>query len=247
MGCARVTQKKYASRPSPPFHASACQNQVMAGNDGTLYKSTPDKRGVYTWKKAETNHRNAPKTMKKSKGSKGSKLYVVHDNGDKPFTVEDIPSIKTAIINANTITDDTGEVDSKKEIMRMKYHWICFGDPKSAQFGEYDKGCTVLIQKDKNEYYYVSRTVMKFSLAPGDEVETFLNPLGPNDTPYASIIGSKNVYFLLEQKMLPVSMLDVTKDVYYQLYGLGEFEGKSMKKKATAMKFKYLFKSPLIS
>jgi hypothetical protein len=246
MSCTRVTKKSYASRPSPPYHASACQNQVMAGNDGSLYKSTPDKRGVYTWKKAEKNHRNAPgrKTMKKTKGSK---LYVVHDNGDQPFTVEDIPSQKTAVIYANTINDYSGEVDSKKEIMRMKYHWICFGDPKSAQFGEYDKGCTVLIQKDKNEYYYVSRTVMKFSLAPGDEVETFLNPIGPSDVPYASIIGTKNVYFLLEQKMIPITMMDPTKDIYYQLYGFGDFKGKSLKKKATNMKFKYLFKSPLIS
>ena len=244
MSCTRVTKKSYASRPSPPYHASACQNQVMAGNDGTLYKSTPDKRGVYTWKKAETNHRNAPKTMKKTNKSK---LYVVHDNGSQPFTVEDIPSKKTAVVYANTVNDDTGAIDSKKEIMRMKYHWICFGDSTSKQFGDYEKGSTVLIQKSSNEYYYIARSIMRFSLAPGDAVETFMNPIGNNDVPYAYIIGSKNVYFLIEQSMLPVSMIDPTKDVYYQLYGFGEFEGNGLRKKATKMKFKILHDAPWIT
>jgi hypothetical protein len=212
----------------------------MAGNDGSLYKSTADKRGVYTWKKAETNHRNAPgrKTVK----AKGAKRYQIHDNGGRPFTVEDIPSQKTAVLYANSVDEnDTSIVKALKELKRMKYHWICFGDPKSKQFGEYEKGSTVLIQKEKNEYYYVARSVMRFSLAPGDEVDTFLNPIGNNDVPYASIIGTKNVYFLIEQLMLPLSMIDTTKDLYEQLYGINDFQGKPLRKKATKMKFKILF------
>jgi hypothetical protein len=239
MSCTRVTKKSYASRPSPPYHASACQNQVMAGNDGSLYKSTADKRGVYTWKKADTNHRNAP--GRKTKKAKGAKRYQIHDNGGRPFTVEDIPSTKTAVLYANSVDEnDTSIVKSLKELMRMKYHWICFGDPKSKELGEYEKGSTVLIQKNKTDYYYIGQYIMQFSLAPGDDVETFLNPIGPNDVPYASIIGTKNVYFLIEQLMLPVSMIDPNSCPYDQLYGMNDFKGKPLRKKATKMKFKIL-------
>ncbi len=156
--------------------------------------------------------------------------------------MEDIPSKKTAVIYANDVNpEDTSIVLSKKELMRMKYHWICFGDPKSKEFGEYEKGSTVLIQKNKTEYYYIGQYVMQFSLTPGDEVETFLNPIGPNDVPYASIIGTKNVYFLIEQLMLPIGLLDPTKDLYEQLYGINDFQEKGLRKKATKMKFKILF------
>ena len=42
---------KYRNRPSPPFPANSCCNQVMPGNNGLMYKSVPDKNGVCKWKK----------------------------------------------------------------------------------------------------------------------------------------------------------------------------------------------------
>ena len=49
-GCIRQTTKKYVTRKSPPFPANECKNSVKIGNDGQMYRSTPDKNKVYRWK-----------------------------------------------------------------------------------------------------------------------------------------------------------------------------------------------------
>ncbi len=48
-GCERQTDKKYISRPSPPYPANECQGDVMEGNDGNTYKSKRSSNGVYRW------------------------------------------------------------------------------------------------------------------------------------------------------------------------------------------------------
>jgi hypothetical protein len=52
-GCVKQTSAKYTSpsRKSPPYPANQCQAQTMVGNDGQMYKSTPNVKNVYTWKK----------------------------------------------------------------------------------------------------------------------------------------------------------------------------------------------------
>jgi len=49
-GCVPRKYKKYLVRPSPPYSAQQCQYQVLTGNDGNLYKSTSNYRGIHTWK-----------------------------------------------------------------------------------------------------------------------------------------------------------------------------------------------------
>lgn len=49
-GCVKV--EKYANRPSPPYHANECKNMILEGSDGdSEYISSPNKNGVYSWKK----------------------------------------------------------------------------------------------------------------------------------------------------------------------------------------------------
>lgn len=38
-----------AKRPSPSEHAKDNKNKVMRGNDGYMYKSLPNKNGIYRW------------------------------------------------------------------------------------------------------------------------------------------------------------------------------------------------------
>ena len=47
----RMTQKKYASRPSPPFPAQEREGWIVRGNDRNLYRSIPNVKGVCAWKK----------------------------------------------------------------------------------------------------------------------------------------------------------------------------------------------------
>lgn len=37
--CVKETQKKYTTRPSPPYSAVACPGMTLVGNDGQLYMS----------------------------------------------------------------------------------------------------------------------------------------------------------------------------------------------------------------
>jgi len=41
--------KKYRTRPSPPFPANNCRNEIMTGNDGILYISKRKSNGVFHW------------------------------------------------------------------------------------------------------------------------------------------------------------------------------------------------------
>lgn len=50
--CFEQTTKKYTSpkRKSPPFKANLCCNAIMLGNNGKLWESVPNKKGICTWK-----------------------------------------------------------------------------------------------------------------------------------------------------------------------------------------------------
>jgi hypothetical protein len=60
--CIKQNTKKYKSRSSPPYSAMDCQGKTIPGNDGAMYISKSNKRGIYRWVKNE-NSKN--KTMKK--------------------------------------------------------------------------------------------------------------------------------------------------------------------------------------
>ena len=49
--CKKSSQKKYRSRPGPPYPAQDCKNKTKSGNDGEVYRSSPNKNGIFTWKK----------------------------------------------------------------------------------------------------------------------------------------------------------------------------------------------------
>ena len=45
------TKKKYSERKSPPYPANKNCGKKMAGNDGNMYESKPNKNNVCSWKK----------------------------------------------------------------------------------------------------------------------------------------------------------------------------------------------------
>ena len=47
--CVRQHTSKYIKRKSPPFPANKCKNQYRAGNDGLLWFSKANKKGVHRW------------------------------------------------------------------------------------------------------------------------------------------------------------------------------------------------------
>ena len=49
--CVKSGDKKYTSRPSPPYPANECRDQVIVGNDGNMYISKASTSGIYKWVK----------------------------------------------------------------------------------------------------------------------------------------------------------------------------------------------------
>jgi CRISPR/Cas system CMR-associated protein Cmr1 (group 7 of RAMP superfamily) len=58
-GCVASTRKKYMSRPSPSYPANECQGEKKQGNDGFMYTSVSNKRGIYTWKRNSGTRKNS--------------------------------------------------------------------------------------------------------------------------------------------------------------------------------------------
>ena len=202
----------------------------MAGNDGTQYKSVPDKRGIHTWKKLNSTRKATVK----------GKAYKIHDNGGNPFTVVDNKKEKRVTIFKN-IYEDVVDMTTTPELVKLKeFKYLNFwpGSSASAAFGDWEPGNTVIIQKDKSNYVFVNREVLEFQLEKGDAVVTYMSPIGNNDVPYPYIIGKTHVYLLLEAVILPKESLDLTQDVYSQYYGINEFKGLGLEKIAKKLKMK---------
>lgn len=49
--CVKSNDKKYTSRPSPPYPANECRGEVIVGNDGNMYISKASTSGIYKWVK----------------------------------------------------------------------------------------------------------------------------------------------------------------------------------------------------
>lgn len=47
--CRKEKSFKYTSRRTPSYSANKCKSMKKKGNDGKLYKSVSNKRGVYRW------------------------------------------------------------------------------------------------------------------------------------------------------------------------------------------------------
>jgi len=213
----------------------------MEGNDGNMYTSVPDKRGVHTWKRSGSvsvsGSSNTRKTAKKTKGTKGTKgkRYEVHNNGARPYTVEDFPGKKHVVIYKNDYDDN--DVKNQKKVAAFNYVNLWTSNPKSDAFGEWEKGNTVLIQKDASTYMVVWYDLLEFRLDSGDSVEEYMSYIGNNDVPYAWIIGNKRIYFLNEYVSVEKSLVDLTQDPYLQLWGINEFKSQGpLKAKGKKMK-----------
>lgn len=52
VGCTDLSRiAKYKNRPSPPYPANECGGKTFIGNDGKLWQSIANVRGIYTWRR----------------------------------------------------------------------------------------------------------------------------------------------------------------------------------------------------
>jgi len=178
----------------------------------------------------------------------GYKKYFIHDNMERPFLVytnskdiyiyqidkkyeireEDInkPWTYTKLVKKYKNTVDIYIGKSQKNLKTIY----------SGGHGKKFDGNTLLVQLSKTKYVYIGATIYEFTMK--DSVVKYFSPIGNSDVPYPIILGTNNVYFMLEKsyiarKYFPVKMSNVewseAYDYYYGHDGKKSLENKAIK------------------
>ena len=70
-GCVRQNTKKYLSRGSPAFPANQCCGMEKRGNDGEMYISRENSKGICSWKKVNGSRVSQRKSKRSNRASRG--------------------------------------------------------------------------------------------------------------------------------------------------------------------------------
>ncbi len=234
MSCKKLTQKKYITRPGPPFSATDCPNEIQKGNNGKTYKSVKNKKGIYQWKPHSSSN-NASKLM-----PKGGKTYMIHDNRSNPYSVN-INGNKVVVFR-NQYNEDTQKYVMDKKVLELVADKIFIGDDPlhaSMNWAPNYKGNSILV-KSGNKYIYIGDKI--FSFEPKEEITAYYSPVGNNDVPYPYAVSDNHTYLILENIILDNMALDLAKDAYEQYYeSMGsEDEKAKMSKASKPMKTKII-------
>lgn len=224
MACKEIKTSKYQTRKSPAYHAKDCKDLTKKGKDGQ-YISKKDARGIYKWVKV-----NVTRKMK-------GKHYDIHDNGNRPFRVvvsdHSANGKKVAIykdVNTGTFeeTADYSKLIKEltvKEVYVGKSTGNAAGSDHRPEQADSFKGNSLVLHVSSNKYIHVGTSIYEFQM--DDKVDQYFSMVGRNDVPYPVLLGTENVYFMLEGDhcYLPRDMLpaDFTKaqweDCYTYFYG----------------------------
>ena len=227
MPCEEVKSPKYQTRKSPPFHAKDCKDLAKKGKNGT-YVSQADSRGVYKW----------VKTGSTRKAAKGSKTYYIHDNGSKPYKIQvsgnSVEIYKGAyrrdVFDTKAIDYETMDYD--KLVKRLTVKEVIVGKspcvPMADACGASNDGNTVLLHVSGKKYMHVGHDIFEFTV--DDEVDTYYSLIGNNDVPYPVLVGTQNVYFMLDHMVMPRAAFKAKMgvaewaDAYRFFYGMRDLE-----------------------
>ena len=157
--------------------------------------------------------------------------YMIHDNRDRPFIVDDTKSEKNAVVYKTKLVDDEYERGTK--ILTTSYERLFVGDnlmkdPHYEEVG-WAKGNSLLLQISDKHYIHVGDCVFSFEPVEDDTIVKYYSPVGNNDVPYPYAVGKKNVYFMWDKTYYPVELFDLKTDATAQLvkYTIRPFEDKS--------------------
>lgn len=203
MPCEEIKTEKYQTRKSPPFHAKDCKDLIKKGKDGD-YISKPDSKGTYKWIKNTTR--------KLTKVKKGSKSYLVHDNGGRPFRVhlygKEVEIYKGLTVYNEDGTIDWDTLDYSELVKKLTVEEVYIGQsPCNSNIyirdacGSFGKGNSILLHVSGSKYMYIGHMIYEFTME--DEFEDYYSVIGNNDVPYPVVLGSKYVYFMLDHTRLP--------------------------------------------
>jgi hypothetical protein len=218
MACVEVKTEKYQTRKSPAFHAKDCKDHIKKGKNGQ-YISKADGKGTYKWVKVNET--------RKVKG----KHYDIHDNGGNPFRVF-VDGKKVAIYkDTNTNWDSPPNYSKLVKELAVKEVYIgkSTGLPEGADHAQGQAkefvGNSILLYVSGNKYIHIGTSIYEFQI--DDKVDQYFSMVGNNDVPYPVLLGTENVYFMLEhdhsylpRDVFPANFTKVQwEDAYAYFYG----------------------------
>lgn len=234
MPCTEVKTEKYQTRKSPPFHAKDCKNLTRKGKDGP-YRSKADAKGIYKWVKGVPT---AAKKGVKAVTRKAGKSYLTHENGARPYKVQ-VSGKNVEIYKGeyrrsleDTKAIDYETMDYDKLVKKLTVKEVYVGKspciPSADWCGAPTVGNTILLHVSGKTYIHIGHGVCEFKI--DDEVDAYYSLVGNNDVPYPVVLGTKYVYFLLDNVMLPREVFKAKMnaaewaDAYTYFYGRKDFE-----------------------
>jgi len=163
------------------------------------------------------------------------KQYRINDNGNKPFQVTIYPNKLVEIKKG--VRDDSDDYDENRKYDQL----ITRGRVKQVYLGEspcelalipgFDCGAetlgnSVLFQVTDKRFVFVGKEIYEFSMEPGDTVEGFYSAISSNSVSYPVLLGTNNVYFMLDKQFVARSLFTARMndtewaDAYSYLYGM---------------------------
>lgn len=190
MTCKEIKASKYQTRKSPAYHAKDCKDLTKKGKDGN-YISKKDAKGIYKWVKINST--------RKTKG----KFYDTHDNGGRPFRVVVDGTKVTIYKDANIGTfEETADYSKLIKELTVKEVYVgkSTGKAEGADHGpeqaRFFLGNSILLHVSGNRYVYIGTEVYEFTM--DDKVDEYFSMMGRNDVPYPVLLGTENVYFMID-------------------------------------------------
>jgi hypothetical protein len=183
------------------------------------------------------NKSGGPK--RKTQKSKAKATYYVHDNGGRPFKVEDYGNKVSVYKMDYDVRDDDLTEKEKKEsyshIFDKSYKTIFVGTDRGKA---YHKGNSILLQLAKGHYMFIGWNIYEFHTVDNEDIDKYYSPVGNSDVPYPYAAGKNNTYILIEYAIVSNDLLDLKRDAYQQYY----FEGLRDEKKYSKLKYKLVHK-----
>jgi len=169
---------------------------------------------------------------------KGLKRYYIHDNGGRPFLVY-IDNKKKRVYIYKKPKGTYDNTDKKyytvlvREFKDVKKVFI----GKDLKWGPRFDGNSILLQL-KNGKCYVSIGWNIYRFKPKDEIIRYYSIVGNSDVAYPVALGTKNVYFMLDNVYVPRKEFPpetAWAHAYNEYYGHSKLVHKRLDKKRKKM------------
>ena len=159
------------------------------------------------------------------------KYYDIHDNFSRPFRVV-VSDDKKVAIYKDTHTKLGDPEDYSKLIRELTVKEVFIGKSTGRATGADHRpdqakmfvGNSILLHVSGKKYIHVGSSIYEFQM--DDKVDKYFSMVGRNDVPYPVLLGTENVYFMLEtdhcylpREMLPNLTMTQWEDCYKYFYG----------------------------